>query len=138
MSWSRNGEKTGSIGFSVSTVNGAEHIRFQYTHTDRHTNEKIELDYKVWIVSTPCHFGNRRWWFICPLVINGRSCNRRVGALYLASGKYFGCRHCYNLTYESCKDSHKLDKFLASLAMDSGLSIKEVKEYFSKDRKDFL
>ena len=24
--------------------------------------------------------------------------------LYLGGGKYFGCRHCYNLTYESCQE----------------------------------
>ncbi|MHC4354801.1 MAG: hypothetical protein ACYS0H_19035, partial [Planctomycetota bacterium] len=33
---------------------------------------------------------------------NGVYCGRRVGTLYLVSGgKYFGCRHCYNLSYES-------------------------------------
>jgi len=43
-----------------------------------------------------------RYWFICPLSVNGVYCGRRVGTLYLASGgPYFGCRHCYNLTYES-------------------------------------
>ncbi|HLD70031.1 MAG TPA: hypothetical protein VJA17_04620 [Candidatus Omnitrophota bacterium] len=112
MNWSRNGEQTGSIGFVVSTVEGDEYIRFQYTQTDRHTQEKTELDYNVRLVWTPCHFGGRRWWFICPLVVNGYACNRRVGVLYLASGKYFGCRHCHNLTYQSSKEHDKrLDAF---------------------------
>lgn len=105
MSWSRGGKgTTGSIGFVVSTVEGDEYIRFQYTQTDRRTGEKTDLDYKARLTWPPCYFGGRRWWFICPLVVNGRVCNRRVGVLYLGGGKYFGCRHCYNLTYRSQKE----------------------------------
>ena len=118
MNWSRNGEQTGSIGFVVSTVEGDEYIRFQYTQTDRHTEEKTELDYKARLDWTSCHFGGRRWWFICPLVVNGRVCNHRVGVLYLGSGKYFGCRHCYNLTYESSKESHKFDSMFLKMGVD--------------------
>ncbi len=118
MNWSRNGEKTGSIGFVVSTVEGDEYIRFQYTQTDRNTGEKTELDYKARLDWTPCHFGGRRWWFICPLVVNGRVCSRRVGSLHLGSGKYFGCRHCYNLTYESSKESHKFDSMFLKMGID--------------------
>ena len=34
--------------------------------------------------------------------MNGACCGRRVGTLYLPPGsKYFGCRHCYNLSYDS-------------------------------------
>ncbi|HUU29584.1 MAG TPA: hypothetical protein VM123_17415 [archaeon] len=118
MSWSRGGEKTGSSDFVVSTVEGDEYIRFQYTQTDRHTGEKSELDYKARLVWTPCYFGGRRWWFICPLVVNGRACERRVGVLYLGGSKYFGCRKCYNLTYESSKESHKFDRLFADIARD--------------------
>lgn len=107
MNWSCSGEQTGSIGFMVSTVKDDEYIRFQYMQTDRNTNEKTELDYKVRLDWISCHFGGRRWWFICPLSVNGRDCNRRVGILYLGGDKYFGCRHCYNLTYRSCKEHDK-------------------------------
>jgi hypothetical protein len=49
-----------------------------------------------------------RWWFVCPLVVNGRPCNRRVGKLYLpGASRYFGCRHCYDLTYTSCQEHDK-------------------------------
>ena len=38
----------------------------------------------------------------CPLTVDGIPCGRRVGTLYLPSGmSYFGCRHCYNLSYKS-------------------------------------
>ena len=126
MNWSRNGEQTGSIGFVISTTENDEYIRFQYTQTDRHSSEKTELDYKARLVWTPCHFGGRRWWFICPLVVNGHVCNRRIGVLYLASGKYFGCRHCHNLTYESCKESHKFDSLYKKL----GITAKQAKYLF--------
>jgi hypothetical protein len=132
VSWRRNGEKTGSIGFVVSTVEGDEYIRFQYTQTDRSTDEKTEFDYKAWLTWTPCYFGGRRWWFICPLVVNGRVCGRRVGSLHLGSGKYFGCRHCYNLTYESSKESHKFDRLFATIANDvPGTTPDMVKEILS-------
>ena len=40
-------------------------------------------------------------WFVCPLV----GCGRRVGKLYLPpGGRYYGCRHCYRLTYESAQE----------------------------------
>jgi hypothetical protein len=33
---------------------------------------------------------------------NGVCCGRRVGKLYKApGGSYFGCQHCYDLSYES-------------------------------------
>ena len=113
ISWSRNGKKTGSIGFTVSTVEGDEYIRFQYTQTDMNTEKKTELDYKAKLTWTPCYFGGRRWWFICPLV-----CGRRVGSLHLGNGEYFGCRHCYNLTYESSKESHRFDGMFSKMGVD--------------------
>jgi hypothetical protein len=47
-----------------------------------------------------CHYGNQRPYFRCPGVMNGRHCGRRVGKLFLG-GKYFLCRHCYNVAYTS-------------------------------------
>jgi hypothetical protein len=49
---------------------------------------------------TPCNFGGERPWFVCPGVVNGKRCGRRVAILY-GPGKYFLCRHCYDLRYES-------------------------------------
>lgn len=117
------GEETGSIGFSVSIDGYAGIIRFQYTHTSRFTNEKTDLGYEVGLVSTPCRYGGKRWWFICPL----DGCGRRVAVLY-SGGKYFGCRHCYDLTYESCQDSHKFDSMFKSMGSDLGVSPQMVKE----------
>jgi len=59
-----------------------------------------DFKYRVPLTTTPCRFGGVRYRFICPLTVNGKYCGRRVDVLYLG-GDYFGCRHCYNLTYES-------------------------------------
>ena len=103
------GEVTSSIGIQVSVDDsfGGSYLRLQYTHTSP-TGEKAELDYKVELVGTPCNYGGLRYWFICPLVVNARACRRRAAKLYLPpGGKYFGCRHCHNLTYRSCKEHDK-------------------------------
>jgi hypothetical protein len=51
----------------------------------------------------------------------GPPCGRRVGKLYLPPcGRYFGCRHCYRLTYTSCQESHKYDDLYRSMAASMG------------------
>jgi hypothetical protein len=106
LTWTNaSGEVVSSMGIAVSVNRegfGEDYVRLVYTVTNRGTDEKTDFDYKIQLVTTPCHFGGVRFWFICPLVVNGHYCGRRVGKLYLpGSGTYFGCRHCYNLTYRS-------------------------------------
>lgn len=88
-----------SIGIIVSTSDNQNYIRFQYTQTERNGEQK-SFDYKVKLTTTSCNYGGKRYWFICPLSKDGVPCNRRVGVLYKSSD-YFGCRHCYDLTYNS-------------------------------------
>ena len=100
------GEETSSIGITVSTFEAESFVRFYYTVTKRSTGEKIEFDYKVHLTNTPCNFGGIRYWFICPLSRNGVFCGRRVAKLYCApGGNYYGCRFCYDLSYESRNES---------------------------------
>ena len=47
-----------------------------------------------------CRFGGTRPYFICPGVVNGIACGRRVAKLY-GPGRYFLCRHCYRLAHAS-------------------------------------
>jgi hypothetical protein len=54
----------------------------------------------VRIVRVPCRFGGARPYFICPGVVNGVACGRRVAKLY-GPGRYFLCRHCYRLVHAS-------------------------------------
>jgi hypothetical protein len=57
----------------------------------------------VRLVWTPCYYGGQRPWFVCPGVVNGVPCQRRVAILY-GTGTYFLCRHCYDLVYASQRE----------------------------------
>ena len=67
----------------------------------------------VEITTTKPFLGGRRYWFLCPFVRDGIRCGRRVGRLYLPpSQQLFGCRRCYDLTYQSSQRHDKrLDAF---------------------------
>jgi hypothetical protein len=111
LTWTRSlsGHKS-SVGIVVDVL-GEPYVKLNYTITDRDSGEKTDYDYKVSLTTTPCHFGGVRYWFICPLVRNGAPCGRRVGTLFLSSGgKYFGCRHCDDLSYES-RNECRLGRF---------------------------
>jgi len=111
------GEETGSIGFRIWLEGSVGDIRFQYTYTQGHGDHKERLDYPVKLVATPCRYGGKRWWFICPLTKNGIACRRRILKLYLG-GEYFGCRHCYELTYQSCqKHDARVDRLCEDPAL---------------------
>ena len=104
LQWTRGGEKephsTVSYHLRVGDADGT--LRLMYTLVS--TRESI--DYPGRLVTTPCHFGGVRWWFVCPLARAGVGCGRRVRKLYL-SGRYFGCRQCHALTYTSTQQSDK-------------------------------
>ena len=100
LNFSRNGFQTGSIGIQVFVDENEKYIKFIYTQTNNYSGEKTDLDYKIPLTSTPCYFGGKRYWFVCPFYSRGVYCGKRVGVLYL-SDKYFACRHCNDLTYNS-------------------------------------
>ena len=98
----RNDAVTGTppveLHFELYTRRDVPAVRIIYRLTER--GEPLECDIRLQ-TRQPQH-GGIRWWFTCPLVINGRPCGRRVQKLFLPpNARQFGCRHCYNLTYES-------------------------------------
>jgi hypothetical protein len=97
LSW-RNGatgEVTSTASFDVKPVGGGMIFTLHYRFVQ--TDEKITLP--ICLQATYPGFGGRRGWFTCPLVMSARACNRRVLKLYLPRrGRYFGCRHYYDLT----------------------------------------
>jgi hypothetical protein len=93
---------------SIGTEATTRGIALRYTTTDYDGN-RTDHDYAVVVVWARCHFGGKRPYFICPGVVNGVTCMRRVAKLYKPpAGHYFLCRHCYNLTYYSCNESGDL------------------------------
>ena len=97
-SWSRAGKETASIrGFVYR-----DRVVLSYRHRRGLGGEWEDVKEPVSLEWTPCNFGGERPWFVCP----GIACGRRVAVLY-GPGKYFLCRHCYDLRYESQREDKK-------------------------------
>ncbi len=58
------------------------------------------MDQTIRIVHITCTYGGSRPYFICPGIVDGTTCARRVAKL-CGSGRYFLCRHCYQLSCTS-------------------------------------
>jgi hypothetical protein len=97
-SWSRAGKEMASIrGFVYP-----DRLILSYRRRSGLGGEWEDVEEPVPLEWTPCNFGGERPWFICPGVL----CCRRVVILY-GLGKYFLCRHCYDLSYESQRKDKK-------------------------------
>ncbi len=104
---------TSSIAISFSETDLI--ARLTYNSTDLRDGTKIQLNYPVELETTPCYFGGKRYWFLCPILIDGDICGARVRVLY-CKGLYFGCRDCHKLTYASQNVDHH--SFYAPLYQD--------------------
>jgi hypothetical protein len=106
-------------------------------HLPGQGTSKREVSEQVRLLSTRPNFGGERLWFACSLQLNGKSCNRRVGKLYLPPGEsQFACRQCHNLTYRSSQESHRYDGLYSLIAGESsGEVFDAVKESFSCQRR---
>ncbi len=93
--WTRDGEKVASINLR------SEHDRLHLTYRVRLNGGEWEnVAETVGIIRAPCRYGGSRPYFVCPGVVNGIVCSRRVAKLY-GPGRYFLCRHCYRLVHAS-------------------------------------
>ena len=93
LSWSRGDEQTGSIRFRME----ADCMILNYRQ--RPTGGEWEpVEQEISFDRTPCNYGGHRTWFLCS------RCRKRVAVLY-GAGKYFFCRHCYDLAYGSQQES---------------------------------
>jgi hypothetical protein len=109
--WTYPGGGSFLVDYVVDTLDaGHPTVWLWYSWVWTATRKQDAAVYQVALTTTRPRFGGLRWWFLCPLVVNGRPCGRRVGKLYLPpSGRHFGCRKCHDLTYTSCQESHKFD-----------------------------
>ena len=93
--WTRDGEKVASINLR------ADHDLLHLTYRVRvGGGEWEDVAETVRIVRVACRFGGTRPYFVCPGVVNGTACGRRVAKLH-GLGRYFLCRHCYCLAHAS-------------------------------------
>ncbi len=93
LSWSRRGEQTGFINYRMETDRMILNYRYRLNG-----GEWEDVEQAISFDRTPCNYGGQRTWFLCS------RCWQRVAVLY-GAGKYFLCRHCYNLTYASQQES---------------------------------
>ena len=93
--WTRDGEKVASINLRAEE----DRLRLSY-RVCISGGDWEEVEETVRIVRIPCRFGGTRPYFICPGVVNGIPCGRRVAKLH-GPGRYFLCRHCYRLAHAS-------------------------------------
>jgi hypothetical protein len=98
--WSRADRETGSIRGVVEGAERPEQVILLYRYRGGLGGEWEDVQERVSLDWTACNFGGERPWFMCP----GTGCGRRVAILY-GPGKYFLCRHCYDLVYESQREN---------------------------------
>ncbi len=135
--WSMNGEEKSSIGFSIyrddwDTPQEETYIKLNYTHTSNSTGEKENMNYRIELDATPCKYGGKRYWFICPLSKSGKYCGRRVGVLY-SIGKWFGCRHCGDIAYYTQMEGGRY-RWNGISVVDIEKAEKEVKRMYYKGK----
>jgi hypothetical protein len=124
------GDEISSVGYAVNTLD-PEGPRIRLTYTSSRTGE--EMDDGIVLTTTPLPWGGVRWWVRGPFPRGGRLCRRRCGKLYLPpSARYFACRVCYNLTYESSQEAHRFDGAMRELAREVGTSLEAVRRLLAR------
>lgn len=108
ISWSCGKQDAGSIKYKIGMTSNNPTLTLEFTHK---TEEKVIQ--QITITSDPQPYGGRRYWMRCPFCI--RKCNKLVCP---PGAKYFGCRKCYDLSYNSCNESHKFDTFYRGYLME--------------------
>ena len=93
--WARDGEQIASI--SLRAEADRLHLTYRVRIGDGDWEDVAET---VGIVRIGCRYGGSRPFFVCPGIVNGVPCGRRVAKLH-GSGRYFLCRHCYRLCHAS-------------------------------------
>jgi hypothetical protein len=93
--WTRDGQSVASIRFASTSERLTLDYRYRINGGDwQDVTQPVPINWE------PCRYGGQRAYFLCPGVVGGRYCGRRVVKLYMGN-KYFLCRHCYRLAYRS-------------------------------------
>jgi hypothetical protein len=124
ITWSSNGNKTGSISIQVNTQSEPPYLLFDYKR-----NEAL-INYKVQLVSAPSNLGKGVvWYFVCPFV--GKRCRK----LYLGDTYFYHRSAFKGCMYEKqtqSKKSRYLDKTLGLYFRSEQLFEELNKKHFKK------
>jgi hypothetical protein len=96
--WSRGGNVVASISITVYT---SASVTLDYRA--RKHGEWENKRYDVMVDWTPCNYGGKRPWWLCPC------CGRRVAVLW--GGGTYACRHCQQINYESTRNTPESQAF---------------------------
>ena len=116
--WTRTstGETIASAWIGLESTEG-NRLSLRLRYTVGVGENQTGVDEEIPLQLTCPHLGGVRYWFTCPLTRGYSPCGRRVAKLHLPPGGiYFRCRHCYDLTYESCRRSHAFDRLFRILS----------------------
>lgn len=135
ITWSQNGNKTGSISIRVNTLPGMPYLELDYKANETPVN------YRVHLVSVPSNLGKGVvWFFLCPR--SGKRCRKLylVDTYFYHRSAFRGCM--YDIQTQS-KKSRNLQKFFGKAfgsekAYDQ-IYKKHFKKYYNgKPTKRFL
>jgi hypothetical protein len=123
ITWSRNGNKTGSISIGINTLCESPYLELDYKCN------QTPINYRVQLVSAPSNLGKGVvWYFVCPQT--GKRCRK----LYLVD-TYFYHREAFRGMYEKqthSKKSRDLDKTLGAYFRTDQLFEQLYKKHFKK------
>ena len=135
LTWSRNGNKTGSISIKINTRSEQPYIELDYKYRDKPRN------YKVRLVSMPSNLGKGLiWYFLCPHT--KKRCRKlySIGGYFLHREAFDGCMYESQIRSKSYRDFDR--KFGGCFILDdlySQLSQKHFKKtYAGKPTKKYL
>ena len=124
ITWSSNGNKTGSISIQVNTQSEQPYIELDYK-----CNE-APIKYRVQLVSVPSNLGKGVvWYFVCPCT--GKCCRK----IYLADNYFYhrsAFRGCMYQKQTQSKKSRCLDKTLGVYFRSDQLFEQLCKKHFKK------
>ena len=113
--WTRDGERAAWINLRAEA--DRLHLSYRVRMTGGDWEDVAEI---VRIARVPCRFGGSRPYLICPGVVNGITCGRRVAKLY-GAGRYFLCRNCCCLAIRAKARANGTERLGARTRSGSGL-----------------
>jgi hypothetical protein len=78
--WTRDGKERASVGYNANVGTDSGTLTLSYSHRDRDTGERQDVECAIRLEPLPCHYGGVRWYCRCPYT------GRRALKLYKWNG----------------------------------------------------